>query len=93
MYFCPWKPENGISPTLQRKCQVGENAVLGLSIPELVRNACFYIDLVIVTSGMAKDFDLQIRVIYVLLKLTIWVAGTRWQSSYKLLALSLAILV
>ena len=26
--------------------------------------------------GMAKDFDLQIPAIYVMFKLTIWVAGT-----------------
>ena len=33
----------------RKKCKVGENAVLGLSKPELVRNACFYIELVLLT--------------------------------------------
>ena len=38
----------------RRKCKVGENAVLGLSKPELVRNACFYIELVSVTCDVVQ---------------------------------------
>ena len=53
-YFCPWKPQDG-----RRKRKVGENAVLGLSNPELVRNACFYIELVSVTYDTTKEHNLQ----------------------------------
>ena len=60
-HFCSWKPQDGIfsnftlSPSIPKeKCKVGENAVLGLSKPELVRNACFYIELVSVTCD--QDF-------------------------------------
>ena len=34
------------------KCKVGENAILGLSKAEMVRNACFYIELVSFTYGL-----------------------------------------
>ena len=50
----PWRELPTFSHFLwysRRKCKVGENAVLGLSKPELVRNACFYIELVSVTCG------------------------------------------
>ena len=48
----PWRELPTFSHFLRysgRKCKVGENAVLGLSKPELVRNACFYVELVSVT--------------------------------------------
>ena len=57
--FLPLKAPNGIFSNFtifpripkysRRKCKVGENAILGLSKPELVRNACFYIELFSVT--------------------------------------------
>ena len=53
----PWRELPTFSHFLwysRRKCKVGENAVLGLSKPELVRNACFYIELVSVTYGFSK---------------------------------------
>ena len=67
-HFCPWKPQDGIfsnftlSPRYsRRKCKVGENAVLGLSKPELVRNACFYIELVSLTYDWTYHVCSKIR--------------------------------
>ena len=60
-HFCPWKPQHGTLHFFQdtrRKCKVGKNAVLGLSEPELVRNACFYIELVSVTYGLGLFYYL-----------------------------------
>ena len=45
--------------TLSPRIRVGENAVLELSKPELVRNACFYIELVSVTYVIGHKEWLQ----------------------------------
>ena len=55
-HFCPLKPQNSIfsNLTLSRRIPK-ENVVLGLSKPELARNACFYIELVTVTYGLSFE--------------------------------------
>ena len=55
-HFCPWKPQDSIfsNLTLSRRIPK-ENVVLGLSKPELARNACFYIELVSVTYGLSFE--------------------------------------
>ena len=55
----PWRELPTFSHFLwdsRRKCKVGGNAILGLSKPELVRNACFYIELVSVTYALRMQF-------------------------------------
>ena len=47
-----FKVNHGGKPQVAvRKCKVGENAILGLSRAEMVRNTCFYIELVSATCG------------------------------------------
>ena len=92
MYSLPFLPLKALrwhffqfytfSKDSRRKCKVGENAVLELSKPELVRNACFYIELVSVTYASIEleslksmsvnvregNFDDEVRVAWILVR-------------------------